>query len=94
MGLAVRFAAVVCAAALAFSTAEAQTTGTISGRLLDAATEQAYDGVEVSLTWTQDGKPERRVQKTQNGGRYAFTNLPVRLELSFTLSGGAGRGAR
>ncbi len=86
MRLAVRFAAVLCAAAAAFLTADAQTNGTIRGRLLDAATEQAYDGVDVTLTWTQDGKTERRVQQTQNGGRYEFTNLPVQLELSFTLS--------
>ena len=78
--------AAACALALAVSTAGAQTTGTIRGRLLDAATEQAFDGVEVTLTWTQDGKTERRVQKTQNGGRYAFAELPVQLTLSFTLS--------
>ncbi|MDE0020881.1 MAG: carboxypeptidase-like regulatory domain-containing protein [Candidatus Poribacteria bacterium] len=79
--------AAACALALAISTAaDAQTTGTIRGRLLDAATEQTYDNVEVTLTWTQEGKTERRVQRTQNGGRYAFTGLPVQLELSFTLS--------
>ena len=79
--------AAACALALAISTAaNAQTTGTIRGRLLDAATEQTYDNVEVTLTWTQDGKTERRVQRTQSGGRYAFTGLPVQLELSFTLS--------
>lgn len=79
--------AAACALALAISTAaDAQTTGTIRGRLLDAATEQTYDNVEVTLTWTQEGKTVRRVQQTQNGGRYAFTGLPVQLELSFTLS--------
>lgn len=71
MGKRVGFAAVALAAAIAPTRAFAQTTGSVTGQVIDQATKRSLPDVQVSIVGTQRGA------LTNAQGRFTINGVPV-----------------